>query len=82
VPMVEEPVTAFQPTAVVTENGMAELFGRPEHAQAAALIEHAAHRESEMSCGKRRPRSASPCANCLEPRGRTPGRSSGSRPNR
>jgi acyl-CoA hydrolase len=43
VPMVEEPVTSFQPTAVVTENGMAELFGRPERAQAAALIERAAH---------------------------------------
>jgi acyl-CoA hydrolase len=41
--MVEEPVTSFQPTAVVTENGMAELFGRPERAQAAGLIEHAAH---------------------------------------
>ncbi|HEX6234727.1 MAG TPA: acetyl-CoA hydrolase/transferase C-terminal domain-containing protein [Jiangellaceae bacterium] len=43
VPMVEEPVTSFQPTAVVTENGMAELFGRPERDQAAALIERAAH---------------------------------------
>ncbi|HEX6336119.1 MAG TPA: acetyl-CoA hydrolase/transferase C-terminal domain-containing protein [Jiangellaceae bacterium] len=43
VPMVEEPVTSFQPTAVVTENGMAELFGRPERAQVAALIERAAH---------------------------------------
>lgn len=43
VPMVEEPVTSFQPTAVVTDNGMAELFGRPERDQAAALIERAAH---------------------------------------
>ncbi len=43
VPMVEEPVTSFQPTAVVTENGTAELFGRPERDQAAALIERAAH---------------------------------------
>jgi len=42
VPMVEEPVTSFQPTAVVTENGVAEIFGQPERAQAANLIDHAA----------------------------------------
>ena len=43
VPMVEEPVTSFQPSAVVTEQGAAELWGRDEHAQARALIEQAAH---------------------------------------
>jgi acyl-CoA hydrolase len=43
VPMVEEPVTSFQPTAVITEHGTAEVFGRPEHEQVAGLIEHAAH---------------------------------------
>jgi acyl-CoA hydrolase len=43
VPMVEEPVTSFQPTAVITEQGTAELFGRPEHDQIAQLIDHAAH---------------------------------------
>lgn len=43
VPMVDEPVTSFQPTAVVTENGVAEIFGRPERVQAANLIEQAAH---------------------------------------
>jgi acyl-CoA hydrolase len=42
VPMVEEPVTSFQPTAVVTENGVAEIFGQPERAQAANLIDRAA----------------------------------------
>jgi acyl-CoA hydrolase len=43
VPMVAEPVTSFQPTAVVTENGVAEVFGRPERDQAADLIDRAAH---------------------------------------
>ncbi|MGH8827495.1 MAG: acetyl-CoA hydrolase/transferase C-terminal domain-containing protein, partial [Jiangellaceae bacterium] len=43
VPMVDEPVTSFQPTAVVTENGVAEIFGRSERAQATNLIERAAH---------------------------------------
>lgn len=43
VPMVEEPVTSFQPTAVVTEHGTAEVFGRPERTQVAELIERAAH---------------------------------------
>jgi acyl-CoA hydrolase len=43
VPMVEEPLTSFQPSAVVTEQGSAELFGSTERQQAEALIEHAAH---------------------------------------
>jgi acyl-CoA hydrolase len=43
VPMVEEPVTSFQPTVVITENGAAEIFGRPEREQAAQLIEQAAY---------------------------------------
>jgi len=43
VPMVEEPVTSFQPTSVITEQGVAELLGRDERVQAANLIEHAAH---------------------------------------
>ncbi|NEE00581.1 acetyl-CoA hydrolase/transferase family protein [Phytoactinopolyspora halotolerans] len=43
VPMVEEPVTSFQPSAVVTEQGTAEIFGRPEAEQAAHLIDRAAH---------------------------------------
>ncbi len=43
VPMVDEPVTSFQPTAVITEQGTAEIFGRPEANQMAELIERAAH---------------------------------------
>ncbi len=43
VPMVEEPLTSFQPSAVVTEQGVAELFGHTEGDQARQLIERAAH---------------------------------------
>jgi acyl-CoA hydrolase len=43
VAMVDEPVTSFQHTAVVTENGVAEMFGYDERAQARHLIDHAAH---------------------------------------
>jgi acyl-CoA hydrolase len=43
VPMVEEPLTSFQPSAVVTEQGVAELFGHTERDQAEQLIGHAAH---------------------------------------
>ena len=43
VPMVEEPLTSFQPSAVVTEQGAAELFGHTEGDQARQLIEQAAH---------------------------------------
>lgn len=43
VPMVDEPVTSFQPTAVVTEQGVAEVAGHDERSQARHLVEHAAH---------------------------------------
>ena len=43
VPMVEEPLTSFQPSAVVTEQGCAELFGSTESQQAEHLIGQAAH---------------------------------------
>jgi acyl-CoA hydrolase len=43
VAMVDEPVTSFQPTAVVTEQGVAEMLGYDERAQARHLIERAAH---------------------------------------
>ena len=43
VPMVEEPLTSFQPSAVVTEQGSAELFGYTEGQQAEELIARAAH---------------------------------------
>jgi acyl-CoA hydrolase len=43
VPLVDEPVTSFQPTAVITEQGTAEVFGHTERDQARNLIERAAH---------------------------------------
>jgi len=43
VALVDEPVTSFQHTAVVTEQGVAEVFGHDERTQARHLIEHAAH---------------------------------------
>ena len=43
VPLVDEPVTSFQPTAVVTEQGVAEVAGHDERTQARHLIEQAAH---------------------------------------
>jgi acyl-CoA hydrolase len=43
VPMLDEPVTSFQPSAVVTEQGTAELWGRSDREQAEALISGAAH---------------------------------------
>jgi acyl-CoA hydrolase len=42
VPLLDEPVTSFQHTAVVTEQGTAELWGRDRRAQAQSLIDHAA----------------------------------------
>ncbi len=43
VPMVDEPVTSFQHSAVVTEQGVAPIFGFTQEEQASALIESAAH---------------------------------------
>ncbi|MGH8940503.1 MAG: acetyl-CoA hydrolase/transferase family protein, partial [Actinomycetes bacterium] len=43
VPMIDEPVTSFQHTAVVTEQGTAEMFGHDERSQARQLIDNAAH---------------------------------------
>jgi acyl-CoA hydrolase len=43
VAMVDEPVTSFQHTAVVTEQGVAEMFGYDERMQARHLIDNAAH---------------------------------------
>jgi len=43
VPLVDEPVTSFQMTAVVTEQGVAGVFGHDQKAQARNLIEEAAH---------------------------------------
>lgn len=43
VPLLGEPVTSFQPSAVVTDQGMARLFGRSTSEQAKDLIDRAAH---------------------------------------
>jgi acyl-CoA hydrolase len=43
VPLLDEPVTSFQHTAVVTEQGVAAIFGHDERTQAINLIEAAAH---------------------------------------
>jgi len=43
VPLVDEPVTSFQMSTVVTEQGLAQVFGLDQHEQARQLIEHAAH---------------------------------------
>jgi len=43
VPLIDEPVTSFQQSAVVTEHGVATLWGYSQEEQAMALIEHAAH---------------------------------------
>ncbi len=41
-PILTTPVTSFQHTAIVTEQGCAELFGRSEHEQARNIIEQVA----------------------------------------
>jgi acyl-CoA hydrolase len=43
VPLVDEPVTSFQMSAVVTEQGVAEIFGQDQREQARQLIGNAAH---------------------------------------
>ena len=43
VPRLTDPVTSFQHSAVITEQGCAHIFGRSERAQAQLIIEHAAH---------------------------------------
>jgi len=43
VPLVDEPVTSFQQSAIVTEHGVAELFGYDQVAQARHIIRDAAH---------------------------------------
>jgi acyl-CoA hydrolase len=43
VALVDEPVTSFQMTSVITELGAAEIFGNDQREQARQLIENAAH---------------------------------------
>jgi acyl-CoA hydrolase len=42
-PILHDPVCSFQHSVIVTEQGVAPLFGRSQHAQARLLIEQAAH---------------------------------------
>lgn len=46
VPRLCTPATSFQHTAIVTDQGCADLLGRSQRAQAANLIEHAARPEA------------------------------------
>ncbi len=43
VPALRDPVTSFQHSAVITEQGAAQIFGRSERAQARLIIDRAAH---------------------------------------
>jgi len=43
VPLLDEPVTSFQHSAVATENGIADIFGRSQAVQARNIIKYAAH---------------------------------------
>ncbi len=43
VPLLEEPATSFQPSAIVTENGLARVWGLDQGAQAREIIDKAAH---------------------------------------
>jgi acyl-CoA hydrolase len=43
VPRLADPVTSFQHSAVITEQGCARIFGRSQRAQARLIVEHAAH---------------------------------------
>jgi acyl-CoA hydrolase len=43
IPLLEQPATSFQPSAVLTEHGMATVWGRAQRDQAEGLIECAAH---------------------------------------
>lgn len=38
-----DPVTSFQHSAIVTEQGRADIFGRSQRAQARLIVDHAAH---------------------------------------
>ncbi len=58
VPVLTNPVTSFQHSAVISEHGCAELFGRSQHAQAQLLIEQVADPRARAAlaeaCGKLR----------------------------
>jgi acyl-CoA hydrolase len=43
VPLIDEPLTSFQHSAVITENGVAEIWGSSQREQAEQLITQCAH---------------------------------------
>ncbi len=55
-PILDNPVTSFQHSAIVSEHGCAELFGRSQHAQAKLIIDEVAdpraRLELEASAGR------------------------------
>ena len=53
VPFVDEPVTSFQMSAVVTEQGVAAISGCDQRSQALNLIEQAAHPRARESLHRR-----------------------------
>ncbi len=62
VPVLHDPACSFQHSMIVTEQGVAAMFGRSQHAQAHQLIEKAAHpaaraklREAAAGLGLLRP---------------------------
>ena len=52
VPVLTNPVTSFQHSAVVSEHGCAELFGRSQHAQAQLLINQVADPRARADLGE------------------------------
>ena len=46
VPLLDAPATSFQHSSVVTDQGVARMFGRSQREQATELIENAAHPEA------------------------------------
>ena len=52
VPLIEEPVTSFQPSAIVTEQGPAWIWGYDQDAQARHLIRDAAHPRPRRALGR------------------------------
>ena len=43
VPLIDEPVTSFQHSAIITEQGVAEIFGHDQAHQCWSIINKAAH---------------------------------------
>ena len=53
VPRLMDPVTSFQHSAVVTEQGCAHIFGRSQRAQAKLIIDQAAHPDAREQLRER-----------------------------